>query len=60
LGLAQDAVAGRIRWATGISGIDWAQLLDDLSNWDRGEEHRRERDLRDIWAEDYLNAAREP
>ena len=38
------------------SGIDWAQLLDDLSIWDRGEEHRR-RDVRDIWAEQYLSAA---
>lgn len=39
------------------SGIDWAQLLDDLSIWDRGEEPRRRRDVRDIWAEQYLNAA---
>ncbi len=37
-----------------VPGMDWAQLLDDLSIWDRGEEHRRERDVRDIWAEQYL------
>jgi CRISPR type I-E-associated protein CasB/Cse2 len=36
--------------------MDWAQLLDDLSIWDRGTEHRRNRDIRDIWAEVYLNA----
>lgn len=39
------------------TGLDWAQLLDDLSIWDRGEQHRRRRDIRDIWAEQYLNAA---
>lgn len=38
------------------SGLDWAQLLEDLSIWDRGEEHRRARDIRDVWAENYLNA----
>jgi len=36
------------------SGLDWVELLDNLSIWDRGEEHRRERDVRDIWAEQYL------
>ncbi len=40
------------------SGVDWVQLLDDLSVWDRGEEHRR-RDVRDIWAETYLNAVQQ-
>ncbi|MCC6240765.1 MAG: type I-E CRISPR-associated protein Cse2/CasB [Phycisphaerales bacterium] len=50
------AIEGRIPWAGGIQGIDWAQLLDDLSIWDRGDQHRRDRDIRDIWAEQYLNA----
>lgn len=38
-------------------GIDWSQLTDDLSIWDRGEERRLGRDvrdIRDIWAEQYL------
>ena len=39
-------------------GLDWVQLLDHLSVWDRGDEYRLERDIRDIWAEDYLNAVR--
>jgi CRISPR type I-E-associated protein CasB/Cse2 len=39
------------------AGLDWVQLLNDLSIWDRGDAHRRHRDIRDIWAEDYLNAA---
>lgn len=38
-------------------GLDWAQLLDDLSTWDRADEHRRGRDIRDIWAEEYLKVA---
>jgi hypothetical protein len=55
-----------LRWALSVvadavkkdrcSGLDWVQLLNDLSIWDRGEEHRIERDVRDIWAEKYLNA----
>ncbi|WP_428939783.1 type I-E CRISPR-associated protein Cse2/CasB [Fontivita pretiosa] len=49
------AVAGRISHERGVRGIDWAQLLDDLSIWDRSEEHRRHRDIRDLWAEQYLN-----
>lgn len=40
-------------------GMDWVQLLDDLSIWDREEQHRRQRDVRDIWAEDYLNMTRQ-
>jgi len=52
LSVAVDAVE-----AGSAKGINWVQLLDDLSIWDRGEEHRRNRDVRDIWAEDYLNAA---
>jgi CRISPR type I-E-associated protein CasB/Cse2 len=51
------AVAARNPRAGGVHGIDWAQLLDDLSIWERGEEHRRNRDVRDIWAEQYLKTA---
>lgn len=46
-----------------IQGVDWVRLLDDLRLWVRGpdkhdRDHRRcKRDIRDIWAEDYLNAA---
>jgi len=57
LGEVARAVAGRIAHARGIIGIDWAQLLDDLSIWDRGERHRIGWDVRDIWAEAYLRAA---
>jgi hypothetical protein len=56
LGEAARVVAGHVPHARGVKGIDWVQLLDDLSIWDRGVEHRRERDIRDIWAEMYLNA----
>jgi len=41
-------------------GIDWVQLTDDLSAWDRGEEHRRRRDVRDEWAEQYLESTNQP
>ena len=61
-----SALEPRLRWALSVvrgavihersPGIDWVQLTDDLSIWDRGEEHRRDRDVRDIWAEHYLNA----
>ena len=54
------AIAGRVLWAKGVTGIDWAQLLDDLSIWDRGEEYRNKRDINDIWAEQYLNATHQP
>lgn len=37
-------------------GVDWVQLLEDLSIWDRNEAHRRSRDIREDWAESYLNA----
>lgn len=57
LGEVARAVQGRGPDARGVKGIDWAQLLDDLSIWDRGEEHRLGRDVRDIWAEAYLDAA---
>lgn len=57
LGWALDVIAeaGGKKQLSG-AGVDWVQLLDDLSIWDRGGEHRRERDVRDIWAEQYLNA----
>jgi hypothetical protein len=56
IGVIARAVAGHLSHARNVKGIDWAQLLDDLSIWDRGEVHRRVRDVRDIWAEAYLNA----
>jgi len=56
LGEVARVVAGHVPQARDVKGIDWLQLLDDLSIWDRGEEHRRGRDVRDIWAEMYLNA----
>jgi CRISPR type I-E-associated protein CasB/Cse2 len=52
---ALSAIADGVERGT-VSGMDWVQLLHDLSIWDRGEEHRRERDVRDIWAKDYLDA----
>lgn len=60
LGEIAKAKAGRIPHASGVQGIDWARLLDDLSIWERGEEHRLHRDIRDIWAEQYLNATYQP
>ena len=51
LSVARDAVVARR-----LQGIDWVQLTDDLSIWDRGGEHRRECDIRDIWAEQYLES----
>jgi hypothetical protein len=54
MGVVEKAVDGRIPQAVEVKGINWVQLLDDLSIWDRGEEHRRRRDVRDIWAETYL------
>jgi CRISPR type I-E-associated protein CasB/Cse2 len=50
------AVAGHVAHARDLKGIDWVQLLDDLSIWDEGKAHRRGRDVRDTWAETYLNA----
>jgi len=37
-------------------GLDWVQLTDDLSVWDRGEEHRLRRDVRELWAQQYWQA----
>lgn len=61
-----SALEPDLRWALSVvmyavekrrcRGIDWIQLTDHLSIWDRGEEHRLERDIRDIWAEQYLTS----
>jgi len=54
LSVMRDGVAvGRLQ------GIDWVQLTDDLSVWDKGTEHRRDRDVRDIWAKQYLQSIRQ-
>lgn len=66
---ALPGVEPHLRWALNMiagavlekaKGLDWAQLLDDLSIWDRGEAHRHKRDVRDIWAEQYLNEVYRP
>ncbi len=56
LGMIDQSVAGHMPHAQDVKGIDWVQLLDDLSIWDRGKEHRRGCDIRDLWAETYLKA----
>jgi len=49
-----------------VEGVDWVRLLDDLRLWVRGPDRqdedleRRHRDIRDIWAEEYLNATPQP
>jgi len=53
LGEIARAAAGRVPHAPGISGIDWAQLLDDLSLWD-GKYNRN-----DTWQRSRLTAHRE-
>ena len=52
LGVVRDAVVSRRS-----NGLDWVQLADHLSIWDRGQEHRLGRDIREIWAEHYWKAA---
>lgn len=49
------AAKGHVPHAKGVQGIDWVRLLDDLSIWDRGQQHQRGRDVRELWAEAYLN-----
>ena len=49
-----QAGARRSPHARDISGIDWVQLLDDLSKWDRGEQLQRSPDIRGQWAKQYL------
>jgi len=56
----EKVIVGHAPHEREVRGIDWVQLLDDLSIWDRGEEHRRKRDVRDIWAEDYLRPVKQP
>lgn len=58
LGEVAQVVAGHVPHVRDVKGIDWEQLLDDLSIWERGEVHCRGRDVRDIWAETYLNAVK--
>ncbi|MCC6741291.1 MAG: type I-E CRISPR-associated protein Cse2/CasB [Planctomycetia bacterium] len=48
--------AARAAKARNRPGLDWVGLLDDLSIWDRGVEHRKRKDVREVWAEQYLNA----
>lgn len=48
LAVVRDAVIARRS-----SGIDWIQLTDNLSIWDRGEKHRLGKDIREIWTEQY-------
>ena len=58
-----------LRWALSIArhsvatrraqGLDWVQLSDDLSVWDRGEEHRGQSDVREEWAKQYLASVRQ-
>lgn len=52
---ALSVVAGAVEKKR-CPGLDWVELLNNLSIWDRGEEHRRDRDIRDMWAKDYLDA----
>lgn len=58
LGEVARAVAGQVPHARDVKGIDWVPLLDDLSIWDRGEQHRLKRNVQDIWAESYLKAVK--
>jgi hypothetical protein len=53
LSAARDAII-----AGDAQGIDWVQLTDHLSIWDRGDEHRLDRDIREIWAEQYLESTK--
>ena len=53
LAVVRDAVIARRS-----TGVDWVQLTDHLSIWDRGEKHRLGRDIRDVWAEQYWKASK--
>lgn len=68
---ALSVVQGAVNTRTS-PGLDWPQLLEDISIWDRGEEHRRKRDIlecgeehrrrrdiRETWAELYLKGTRQ-
>jgi len=52
------SVVGDVVTAGRVAGIDWVQLTDDISIWDRGGEHRYRRDVRDVWAEQYLDSTK--
>ncbi len=62
----QSALEPHLRWALAVAaeavaagrarGVDWADLLDDLSTWNRSVGHEPKRDVRETWAEQYLNA----
>lgn len=52
LSVADNAVKGKK-----FSGLDWVGLLNNLSIWDSGEQHRNHQDIREIWVTSYLNAA---
>lgn len=49
-------VSGQSIHAPDTRGIDWVQLLDDLSLWDHGRLNQAKR-VQEFWAEAYLNAA---
>jgi len=69
-----SALEPHLRWALSvvrkavgqkqINGLDWVRLLDDLRLWIRGPDKqdenpdRRERDVRDVWAGQYLNVTK--
>lgn len=42
-----------------LAGLDWVSLLDDISIWDKGSLHRRRQDIKDIWAEQYIEIIRQ-
>jgi hypothetical protein len=52
LDVVRDAVVSRRS-----NGLDWVQLTDDLSIWDRTTKHRLGRGIREIWTEHYWKAA---
>ena len=56
LGAISDASIGKIPHRERMEGLDWVRLLNDLSIWDRGIHHRKKRDIREVWAEDYFAA----
>jgi len=60
MGVVTQAAAGHVPQARDVQGIDWVQLLEDLSIWELGEVHRRRRDIRSIWAENYLQSVQQP
>jgi hypothetical protein len=53
LGVVREAVT-----AQRSTGVDWVQLTDHLSIWDRGEKHRLGRDIQVVWAEQYWKASK--